>query len=181
MVLIEAIIIIGMDFSSFGICIGHIFLILISNASKLDCTIDFSDMDQSSMIGGLYADNGIDQTIMYAPLPKEEKKHVQEELLGLLGLHSRPRPLNQETSQAAPKYMLNLYQSFVDEEGADLKVDGDKLLARVRDGTLSGNNVTLSSMNEADEIISFPNQGKTPTVPYVALAVTEMGILYVTR
>ena len=85
---------------------------------------------------------------------------MQEELLGLLGLHSRPRPQNQETSQAAPKYMLSLYESFVDEETGVLQVDSDKLLARVRDRTLTENNATLSSMNEADEIISFPNQSK---------------------
>ncbi|GAV05701.1 hypothetical protein RvY_15793 [Ramazzottius varieornatus] len=146
-----------MEISYFSICTACSFFILTSCVSPLEDASDASASNSNSALGGLYADNGIDQTVIVAPLPREEKKHMQEELLELLGLHSRPRPQNQETSQAAPKYMLNLYESFVDEDSGLLKVDGDKLI-RVRDRTLTENNASLNSMNEADEIISFPNQ-----------------------
>ncbi|XP_055329602.1 bone morphogenetic protein 7-like [Paramacrobiotus metropolitanus] len=113
----------------------------------------------ASDISGFYADNGIDQTVLYAPL-KREKKVLQHEMLGLLGLHSRPRPPAHETGQAAPTFMKNLYESFVDEDTGVLKVDNEKLLAKVHDLTWTENNSTLNSVNDADVIMSFVNQAQ---------------------
>lgn len=115
-------------------------------------------------MSGLYADNGIDQTVMYTALPRRERKELQHEMLGLLGLHARPRPSSHDGGQAAPTFMKNLYESFVDEDTGILKVDCEKLQAKVRDLSLIENNLTVNSMNDADVIMSFVNQGTVATL-----------------
>lgn len=58
---------------------------------------------------GFYADNGLDRTISYRSLPKQEKREMENEILNLLGLDRRPKPKIHQTSNSAPKYLIDLY------------------------------------------------------------------------
>lgn len=67
---------------------------------------------------GFYADNGLDRTISYRSLPKQEKREMENEILNLLGLDHRPKPKIHQTSNSAPKYLIDLYNKL-DPESED--------------------------------------------------------------
>ncbi|OQR69214.1 bone morphogenetic protein 7-like [Tropilaelaps mercedesae] len=67
---------------------------------------------------GFYADNGLDRTISYRSLPTQEKREMENEILNLLGLDHRPKPKIHQTSNSAPKYLIDLYNQL-DPENDD--------------------------------------------------------------
>lgn len=101
---------------------------------------------------GFYADNGIDQTIIYQQISKKERREMQQEILSLLGLQHRPKPTPHGTENSAPKFMMNLYHSFVDEESGDLKLNQMKQVTNFTDDS-------INVINSADVIMSFVNHG----------------------
>ncbi|OWA51728.1 Bone morphogenetic protein 7 [Hypsibius exemplaris] len=112
------------------------------------------------LVASFFADNGIDQSIPLPPLrSKIEKKEMQEEILGLLGLHSRPRPaMDEVATQEASKYMMTLYEDYygmLDEEG-NMAVNDEK----VRDRSWTDFNNTLRFLSEADDTVAFTNHAR---------------------
>lgn len=106
---------------------------------------------------GFYADNGVDQTIIYKSLPKRERKAMQQEILNLLGLHHRPKPREHGTENSAPKYLIELYRSFLDEETGNLKVNEFNEARTKMDRRFLTNN-SIHAINDSDLIMSFVNR-----------------------
>lgn len=106
-------------------------------------------------LAGYYADNGMDQTIIYRALPKSEKREMQQEILNLLGFNQRPKPKVHERKYSAPRYLLDLYNSFKDEEDGEIKLDATKA-----HNEFITNNQSLRMINDSDVIMSFLNHGE---------------------
>ncbi|CAG2165999.1 unnamed protein product [Oppiella nova] len=102
-----------------------------------------------------YADNRLDQTVAYKYLPSKERKEMQSEILSLLGLHHRPKPRSHVTENSAPKYLIDLYKSFLDEDSGNLKINSKAPV--VIEGEVLSNN-SLHAINDSDIIMSFVNQ-----------------------
>src|SRR5687767_6750927 len=78
----------------------------------------------ASVRAGFYADNGLDRTISYRSLPKQEKREMENEILSLLGLDHRPKPKIHQTTNSAPKYLIDLYNQLdleADDRNASLR------------------------------------------------------------
>ncbi|CAN8026994.1 bone morphogenetic protein 7 [Ixodes scapularis] len=103
-------------------------------------------------LAGYYADNGMDQTIIYRTLPKSEKREMQQEILNLLGFNQRPKPKLHERKYSAPRYLLDLYNSFKDEDDGEIKLDASKA-----HNEFLTNNQSLRVINDSDVIMSFLN------------------------
>lgn len=121
-------------------------------------------------LSGFYYDNGVDQTVVHKQLSKREKREMQSEILHLLGLHHRPHPATpaasgllrprpsvpqDATASSAPRFLIDVYQSLMEEDSGDLKLKPD-LIERefnVTDGD-------VHSMDQADIIMSFVNRGR---------------------
>lgn len=99
-----------------------------------------------------YADNGVDQTIIYSTLPKADKREMQQEILNLLGFHHRPKPRMHERKYSAPKYLLDLYNSFRDEDDGEIKLDASRA-----HNEFVTNNQSIRMINDSDVIMSFVN------------------------
>lgn len=116
-------------------------------------------------LSGFYYDNGLDQTVVHKHLSKREKKEMQSEILHLLGLEHRPRPTMvslsnrrkelEENLSSAPRFLIDVYQSLTEEDSGDLKLKPE-LIEREFNVTDSD----VNSMDEADVIMSFINQGQ---------------------
>jgi len=103
----------------------------------------------TSRRSGFYLDNGLDQTVLQKFLSKEAKREVEQEILNLLGLPSRPKPMMpSHLGKSAPKFLLDVYQSLEHEENSltrsEFSVSGDDQRA----------------IDESDVIMSFNSQSK---------------------
>ena len=112
---------------------------------------------------GFYTDSIYGQTVLVNRLPGEHRRAIKREILTLLGLHHRPRPVEHGKHNSAPNYMLDLYKTLNidDEENGSDKEDAIPLVVKER---LVSHNLTLPGMEEraggADMIASFINHGK---------------------
>lgn len=111
------------------------------------CSVLFHEV--SSISGGFYADNGREQSILYKPLGRKDRQHLQQEILQILGLEHRPKPRHHDIHGSAPLYLLDLYNSLEDHN----KIDG--LKSSNVSKTTSKNRGTLS---DSDYIVSFVNK-----------------------
>ena len=64
----------------------------------------------------IYVDNNNGQTVAGEDISEVERAEIQEDLLMLLGLHRRPRPAFQEVGSSAPQFLMDIYNSMVDDE-----------------------------------------------------------------
>ncbi|XP_013385477.1 bone morphogenetic protein 7 isoform X2 [Lingula anatina] len=109
---------------------------------------------------GFYADNGVYQTIAVDRMRRKEQREMQQEILTLLGLHHRPKPLTHGSAESAsaPKFMLDLYNTLKEEDGSiDEKLFTDALKERHLNSSL-GN---VKTIDDADMIMSFVNHAET--------------------
>lgn len=119
-------------------------------------------------LSGFYYDNGVDQTVVHKHLNKREKKEMQSEILHLLGLQHRPRPVfspslrrsrnspdADENLSSAPRFLIDVYQSLMEEDSGNLKLAPDLI---EREFNVSHSDV--DTMDQADVIMSFVNRGK---------------------
>ncbi|KAF4530995.1 hypothetical protein B566_EDAN009739, partial [Ephemera danica] len=101
---------------------------------------------------GFYLDNGLDQTVRERLLDHKEHREMQNEILNLLGLPARPGANKNHSSHShkidkkgsAPKFLLDVYQSLLDEQ------DAKKSKSEFE---LSGED--LHAIHESDVIMSF--------------------------
>lgn len=117
-----------------------------------------------STASGIYYDNGVDQTVVHKALNVQEKKEVQSEILQLLGLQHRPYPFsynkvagnrqNNVNLNSAPRFLMDVYESLVEEESGELKLPS-KVLGR----EFIVSEMDLDFIDEADLIMSFTNHG----------------------
>ena len=101
-----------------------------------------------------FADNGLHQTIV-VDKNKRKQAELEHEILTLLGLHQRPHVIKHGYENSAPKFMITLYNSLLDEEGESI-TDDSEVYSRV--------NLTLGKASEhingTDVIRSFVNHGR---------------------
>ena len=86
-----------------------------------------------------YIDNGLDQTAIDREMTKTEKREMELEILNLLGLPSRPKRVTKSLKKSAPKFLLDIYKSFMEEDSddrhsrrersADLNLSGEEQIA----------------------------------------------------
>ncbi|KAJ8932693.1 hypothetical protein NQ314_014524 [Rhamnusium bicolor] len=69
----------------------------------------------------IYIDNGRDQTTV-DQVSDAEKRHMETEILKLLGLPRRPSRIKHPLKQSAPKYLLDIYQLITVEERDEVNV-----------------------------------------------------------
>lgn len=116
-------------------------------------------------LSGFYYDNGINQTVVHKHLNSHEKEEMQSEILNLLGLQHRPRPVfpslkrNQkpvgdENLSSAPRFLIDVYQSLTEEDSGDLKLTPELI-----EHEFNVSDSEVSTMNQADVIMSFINRG----------------------
>ena len=116
-------------------------------------------------LSGFYYDNGINQTVVHKHLNNHEKEEMQSEILNLLGLQHRPRPVfsssrrNQKTVgdedlSSAPRFLIDVYQSLTEEDSGDLKLTPELI-----EHEFNVSDSEVSTMNQADVIMSFINRG----------------------
>ncbi|XP_047114963.1 protein 60A-like [Schistocerca piceifrons] len=99
-------------------------------------------------LSGLYADNGLDQTVIQRAMSRAEKRQVEREILSLLGLPRRPRAAApQLLHSAAPRFMLDVYQSLLEPRATR---------SSRSEFRLSGQE--LSAIDTSDAIMSFISQ-----------------------
>ncbi|KAG8199084.1 hypothetical protein JTE90_016221 [Oedothorax gibbosus] len=111
-----------------------------------------------TLSGGFYADNGREQSILYKPLARKEKHHLQQEILHLLGLEHRPKPRHHDIHGSAPLYLLDLYNSLEDPSKIeDLKPGNASKSASKKRGTLSESDYIVSFVNKHEKLHRFPH------------------------
>ncbi|XP_015789235.1 bone morphogenetic protein 7 [Tetranychus urticae] len=91
-----------------------------------------------------------DQSIAYKLLPAAEKRQLQYQMLNLFGLDHRPKPKRKDLFSSV--YLQNLYQSFFNEETANLDCD-DSHPVIVEGEVLR--RTSVKALNESDVIVSF--------------------------
>lgn len=88
----------------------------------------------------------------------QERRDIQREVLSILGLPHRPRPLTHTKRNAAPAFMLDLYNTVSTEaEARGCSSSRAVLLSRASAG-LSAQDSRL--LDDADTVMSFMNLGE---------------------
>ncbi|XP_052761582.1 bone morphogenetic protein 7-like [Mya arenaria] len=67
-----------------------------------------------------FASNGLHQTIVIDLHNKRKQSEMEHEILTLLGLHQRPQVIKHGYEYSAPKFMITLYNSLLNEEGESI-------------------------------------------------------------
>uniref|UniRef100_A0A8C2JFC1 Bone morphogenetic protein 7a n=1 Tax=Cyprinus carpio TaxID=7962 RepID=A0A8C2JFC1_CYPCA len=102
-------------------------------------------------------DNDIESSFLQRRLKSQERREMQREILSILGLPHRPRPLLHERHTAAPMYMLDLYNA--------IREDGDQSTYKPVYTTPGPAMVTQQDsrfLSDADMVMSFVNLGEKP-------------------
>ena len=108
---------------------------------------------------------------MVEQLPTRQRKEIKHEILTLLGLHHRPKPALPVKHNAAPTYMMDLYNTLHEEEveeGVEMGeqpvrggVKGVSSVHQRQIEKLAEFNLTMPgmerSLEDADMIMSFVN------------------------
>ncbi|XP_043219973.1 bone morphogenetic protein 7-like [Amphibalanus amphitrite] len=106
----------------------------------------------------IYVDNHKGQTVAGEEISDVDRAEIQEDLLLLLGLHRRPRPAFQEVQSSAPQFLMDIYNSMVDDEDTgDLKLDPEGVGSAWKDFNIT--TVDKQVIDESDLIMSFINHG----------------------
>lgn len=113
-----------------------------------------------------YLDNGY-QNVLHSFSRESQREEMEDQILDVLGLEHRPKPkagTGGMRHNAAPKFLMDLYQKVLDQESGTVRTDhlihgsGDEEEIRVEGEVLSRK--SLAAIDEADKIISFANQNQ---------------------
>lgn len=116
--------------------------------------------DNNVKCTNIYTDNKIlQQTVAYKTLDQESKHELQEDILSVLGLDHKPAPSSSIVSSSGPHYLLDMYNSLLDDQSGHLKVDDSQGPIEF-EGEIMTNNL-LRAINSSDTIMSFKNQCKS--------------------
>ncbi|XP_076456461.1 bone morphogenetic protein 7-like isoform X2 [Babylonia areolata] len=106
-----------------------------------------------------YVDNGLQQTVVLDQLPRREKRELQQEILTLLGLHHKPKPITDNAVESAPKFMMDLYETLKKGESEDVLDDevifhSPNITARLDldSEKVEGSDVIMSFVNHAARV-----------------------------
>ncbi|EFA04645.1 glass bottom boat protein precursor [Tribolium castaneum] len=97
---------------------------------------------------GIYIDNGLNQTVIDREMTTSEKQEMEMEILNLLGLPERPKRVSNSLKRSAPKFLLDIYKSLMEEEN-----EGHSRSERSADLNLSGDE--QNAIDESDVIMTF--------------------------
>ncbi|KAL1123810.1 hypothetical protein AAG570_001581 [Ranatra chinensis] len=110
-----------------------------------------------AITSGLYVDNGFDQTVIQEVLSSQEKRKMEEQLLNLLGLEERPRPLPRGImSGSAPKFLLDVYSSLSLQDEEEQPLADQPLLA----SEFNLSKPDINAITQSDVIMSFTSHSK---------------------
>lgn len=118
--------------------------------------IIFLLLSDSLAITPFYVDNGLQQTVILDKVQKREKRELQQEILTLLGLHHRPKPMTHNQIESAPKFMMDLYQTLSSSQGEDFLEDDDGIIFH-SSNTTSRLDLDSDKVDGSDVIMSFVN------------------------
>uniref|UniRef100_A0A3B4AXH3 TGF-beta family profile domain-containing protein n=1 Tax=Periophthalmus magnuspinnatus TaxID=409849 RepID=A0A3B4AXH3_9GOBI len=100
-------------------------------------------------------DNEAHSSFIQRRLRSQERREIQREILSILGLPQRPRPLVHTKQNAAPVFMLDLYKTISTNFHGDNK---PAAVTRAPPAPLSPQDSHF--LDEADTVMSFVNMGE---------------------
>ncbi|XP_052424947.1 bone morphogenetic protein 7-like [Carassius gibelio] len=97
-------------------------------------------------------DNDIQSSFLQRRLKSQERREIQREILSILGLPHRPRPVLQERHTAAPMFMLDLYNNAILEDSYKpaYTTPGPPMVTQQDSRLLSDADMVMSFVNLVD-------------------------------
>ncbi|KAJ0068533.1 hypothetical protein NL108_008919 [Boleophthalmus pectinirostris] len=130
---------------------------MVSNAYAVAlCVFSWLHCASSSYVGfsNFSLDNEVHSSFIQRRLRSQERREIQREILSILGLPHRPRPLVHTKQNAAPMFMLDLYNTISTDLHAT-RLDYNKPAATLAPPALSLQDSHF--LDEADTVMSFVN------------------------
>ncbi|XP_030749587.1 protein 60A [Sitophilus oryzae] len=113
--------------------------------------LELSEVSCGAPKAAIYVDNGRGQTAIDRMMSTDEKREIELEFLNLLGLPNRPRKINKATvKKSAPKFLLDIYQSLLDEDE-----DDDEHTRRKRSAELGFSGEEQQKIDQSDVIMTL--------------------------
>lgn len=114
----------------------------------------------NAMQANFTLDNDIQSSFIQRRLKSQERKEMQREILSILGLPHRPRPLLHERHTAAPMYMLDLYNAILEDGDQRSGIVYSYEPAYTTPGPPMMTQQDSRFLSDADMVMSFVNLGE---------------------